>query len=154
MGEKLTIEQLRHEPCFNNLTGPMQKLVETFLQTGNKFAAVKLAYKPKSDKNARVMVYSLFSNPRIVAVLAIANGVDPEMKNFDIELQRAIRNPKTTRNQVTALRLFAQLHGFIPSSIPPYESAANSDSNPQMFAIGSVIVQGGKKYRVLAEEIQ
>jgi hypothetical protein len=149
MGEKLSIEQLRKEQAYLNLTDPQRRLVEVFLQTGNKLNAVQAAYKCKSEQTARVMVYSYFANPRIIVALAVANGGDPEREKFNAELERAIRNPKTTRNQVSALRMKAQLNGYLGTVPEPL-----NENEPQKFPIGAIIIQSGKKYRVVAEELE
>ncbi len=66
MSAKFTIEQLRRERTYLDLTPQQQKLVEIFLGTSNKLAAVQAAYNCKSVESARTMSYSLFANPKVV----------------------------------------------------------------------------------------
>jgi Fe2+ or Zn2+ uptake regulation protein len=150
MSDKITIEQLRKEQAYLNLTDPQRRLVEVFLETGNKLKAVQAAYKCGSEKSARVMTYTVFRLPNVIACLAAANGSDPEREKFNAELQRMIRNRKVTRNQISVMRLLAQTRGYL-FTLP--EPDAENESEPQKFAIGSIIVQDGKRYEVRAEEI-
>jgi hypothetical protein len=151
VNEKLTIAELRTQGCYLALTEPQKKLVETFLQTGSKLKAVQAAYKCGSEKSARVMSYPVFRLPNVIACLAVANGSDPEREKFNAELERMIRNRKVTRNQISAMRLLAQTRGYLVT-LP--EPNAENAGEPQKFAIGSIIVQDGKRYEVRAEEIE
>jgi len=104
MSEKLSIAELRQTEAYRVLTQKQRRLVEVFLETGDKVKSVASVFSC-SDKSARAMAHSYFKEkPRIVACLAVAaNG-------------------------------------------------ENADAR-QTFAIGSIIVQDGKKYRVTAEEL-
>jgi hypothetical protein len=152
MSAKLSIEQLRREHCYFVLSVKQQKMVEVYLGTGDKVKAVQAAFKCASEKTARVMTYSYFAKPGVIACLAVAFGDDPRRETFKAEVRRAMKNKKLTYPQAAALKLYGQLHGFAPSSLPTAEPAADNETL-QTFPIGSVIVQDGKKYRVVAQEI-
>jgi hypothetical protein len=146
MAEKMSIHELRRTQIFRALPKRMAALVEAFLTNGgNKVAAILSAYSC-SEKSARVMAHNYFSKPRVLECIAVANGEDPDRAKFLAALDRAIHNRKTTSREVEALKLFAATHGYGTGE-------DENENEPQKFAIGSIIVQSGKKYRVTAEEI-
>jgi len=144
---KLTIQELHRTEAYRALTQKQQRLVELFLETGDKVKSILSVFRCKSEETARTMTYDYFGKPRVLECIAVANGEDPERATFDAELERAIHNRKINPQQVKALQLFAKVHGY---GVAEIESA----DEPQKFAIGSVIMQDGQKYRVVAQEIE
>lgn len=131
MGEKLSIEALRREHCYLILSAKQQRLIDVYLATGDKAKAVQVAFNCK-PASARVMQYTYFRKPNVIACLAVASGADAEREKFNAELTKAIRNPRTTRNQISALKLFAETHGYLMS--------AADDETPR-FKVGDRVTQ-------------
>jgi hypothetical protein len=161
MAEKLTIPELRATPVFRALTPKQQKLVETFLETGDKVKSVLSAFSC-SEQSARTMASNYFSKPLILEVLAVANGEDAERVKFDAELDRAMHNPKINRQQVEALKLFAATHGYrmpevesvdTPLILPSPQSAAPQTHAEKSFGLDNItdIVAEGRYLRSEAE---
>ena len=126
---KLNFDELRQQPCYLSLTVPQRALIEAYLQTGSKLEAVKAGYPDASLKSARVMASRLFRSPRIVAVLTLAAGGDSGRAQFEIELQRKMRSLKVSKNQIAALRLYAEIHGFLmPKVEAEVEAPAGLDA--------------------------
>lgn len=75
---------------------------------------------------------------------------------FNRDVQRLMRSRKTTPSQLGAARLYAKLNGFVDSEPKPEEKiiADEPPAEGQTFPIGAVVLQDGKKYRVVAEEIE
>src|ERR1700730_4490980 len=141
--EKLTLDQLRKEQAYLNLTDPQRRMVETFLQTGSKLKAVQAAFNCASEKTARVMTYSYFAKAAVIACLAISEGADPERAQFNVDLERAIKNPKLTRNQLSALRLKAQLYGYLVTL--PEPTAPARASSFTKFVVGQLVTERDEK---------
>jgi hypothetical protein len=93
------------------------------------------------------MAYELYQSPRIMEIIAMADGQDFLRVRFEAELERAIRNKRTTPQQIKALQLCAKVHGFIAPE-------PEDEDGRQKFAVGDVIVQDGTKYRIEAVEIE
>jgi hypothetical protein len=83
MSEKLSIAELRRSPAYLTLTQKQRRLVEVFLETGDKVKAIASVYSC-SEKSARAMAHAYFRKPRILAVLTVANGSAPEVGNADV----------------------------------------------------------------------
>lgn len=116
--EKLSIGELRGMQVFRALPKRMGALVEAYLTNGgNKVAAILSAYPSCSEKSARVMAHSYFSKPRILEVLAVANGQDPDRAKFLAALDRAINSRKTPSREIETLKLFAETHGYGMSKV-------------------------------------
>lgn len=116
--ERLTIEQLRAEQCYIELTQKQKKLVETFISSnGDRVASVMSAYATKSRENAQILAYQFFTSPRVVACLAAYFQDDP-LESFKAEVRRAYRNKKITVAQVRAMTLHAELNGWGSASLP------------------------------------
>ena len=78
-----------------------------------------------------------------------------EREQFIADLNNAMRNKRIRPAQIAALRLRAAVGGFLPGAQPtPAEPAAAEVDGVQTFPIGSIIVQAGKKYKVIAQEIE
>lgn len=146
--QPLTLDQLRQQEAYLALTEKQQTLVEIFIRTGSRLESVLAAYSCKSREQARVMSYTIFSNPAIIAALAVARGEDPEKAKFLAELERAITKPKS-QARLTALRLLAQIRGYIPSAAEPVKDEPKADE-PQKFGIGDLVEQDGVQYRIEA----
>jgi hypothetical protein len=121
--------------------------VELFLETGDKVKSTLSVFHCKSEETARTMAHNYFGKARLMGCIAVANGQDPVRAKFDAELERAIHNKKVNQHQVGALQLFAKIHGYGMAEV-------ENENDPQKFAIGSVIVQDAKRYRVMAQEIE
>jgi len=144
--EKISIIELRRTEVFRALPKRMAALIENYLSNGgDKIKAILSSYSC-GEKSARVMAHNYFSKPRVLECIAVANGEDPDRAKFLAALDRAIHNKKTTPREIEALQLSAKVHGYGTNEVE------NGDA-PQKFAIGSIIVQRGKKYRVIASEI-
>ena len=142
MPEQLTLDQLQREKVFLCLTPRQQRLVIAYLTNGHdKIAAIKSAFDCKSS-SVRIMSYNYFNKRQIVAVLAVAAGGDPEREQFDLDLHRAIQNPRTTRNQISALRLMAQTRGYIVSAEPAADAVDETETpSTHTFKIGDRVTQ-------------
>jgi len=126
---KLSFEMLRVCSEFQLLTVRQRKAVEIFLATGDKAKAVSASYHCKTPETVRVMCYRVFNHPRVIAVLAVANGADPDKVVFLERVERLIRSKKTTVAQVQAIRLYGQMLGFIDGQKP--EPEPEFESNPK-----------------------
>lgn len=118
MADKITLDQLRREQCFLALTDKQKLCVEVYLECGDKLKAVQASYACRSKQSAKVLTYSVFQNPRVVSALAVANGEDAGLVAFKANLERAVLNPKLTIAQAQALKLYAQLHGYLKAPAP------------------------------------
>ncbi len=83
MAENLSIAELRQTAAYRVLTQKQRRLVELFLETGDKVKSVASVFSC-SDKSARAMAHAYFRKPRILAVLTVANGSAPEVGNADV----------------------------------------------------------------------
>ena len=71
--DRLTLEQLRAEQCYLELTPKQKVLVDTFIATnGDRVASVLAAYSTKSKENAQIMAYTVLSSPRVVALRSMS----------------------------------------------------------------------------------
>jgi hypothetical protein len=86
------------------------------------------------------------------SVVPVATVPEVSLDVFKKAVLKASRKKNLKPSQVAALRLYAQLHFGLPANSPSkVESGADE---VQKFQIGSVIVQDGRKYRVVAQEIE
>ncbi len=123
MSEKLSIEALRKDPAYLALANQQKTLVEAYLECGDKVESTLRAYNCQSRESARTMSYAVFGNPRVTAALVAANGgVGTDLESFKREVLSAARNRKLSVAQFNALKLYAQLCGFINDSEPDGES--------------------------------
>jgi len=121
---RLTIEQLRAEQVFVELTPKQKTLVENYISTnGDRVKSVLAAYETKSEQNARVLAYELFSSPRVVACLAAYFQSDP-LESFKADVRKAYANKKLTIAQVSAMKLHAEINGWTSASLPNWRDAA------------------------------
>jgi hypothetical protein len=135
MNAKLSISEFHQTATYTALTIQQRRLVDAYLTNGNdRIAAVHTAFRCK-ENSARVMSHRYFSNGNIIAALAVANGSDPDRAQFEIALARAIKNTKTTRNQISALRLWAETKGYFLSLS---ETPKGDDTR---FAVGDRVTQ-------------
>lgn len=141
---KLSILELRETQAFQSLTAKQQKVVEVYLETGDKTKAVLAASTSGHCKlaSARTMSYSTvyFANVGILECLEVANGTDPkaahataERKQFDDTLTRLIGKKKASRVNLAALRLLAETRGYL---MPPVTPAGASE-----FHVGQRVTQ-------------
>jgi hypothetical protein len=150
---KLSISELRETQAYQNLSAKQQLMVETFLETGSKVKAV-LAASSCKESSARTQSYFYFSRIDVRECLEVANGVDPKLARaaaerlqWNDDVNRLIGSKNTTRIQIAALRLKAVAQGYL---MP--EETAKADGR-QKFAVGDIVVQDGKKFRIVAQEI-
>ena len=113
---KLTLAQLKQEPTFTALSDRQQAMVIAYLRakeagsvTPKVDAIYAAGYKPRSAQSARVLSYQYFAKPAIKDVLNLVLGLSPR-ELFDLDLQRAIDNPKVKPAAVAALRMRAELN--------------------------------------------
>ena len=159
MSDRLSITELTQQPAYLALTAQQRVLVEKFLETADKVQAVQAAYNCKSKESARVMSYSVFSNLRVVAALAAANG-GCDLESFKQEVMCAARNKKLSIAQLGALKLYAQLSGFVAGSslsaeidsgeIAEQPAPSESPVAEHCFKVGDICLQDGKQFRVTA----
>jgi hypothetical protein len=155
--DRLTLDQLRAEQCYIELTPKQKKMVDHFIiSNGDRVASVMAAYATKSEANARVLAYEFFASPRVVACLAAYFQNDP-FEDFKAEVRKAYRNKKLTVAQVSALKLHADLNGWGSALLPdqhgrdaakPDEPAATekaptlpANAGPQRFKIGDRVTE-------------
>jgi len=165
--ERLTLEQLRAEQVYIELTSKQKVLVDTFIQTnGDRTASVLAAYATKSKENAQIMAYTVLSSPRVVACLSAYFQSDP-LEDFKAEVRKAYRNRKLSVAQVDALKLHAELNGWSAETLqglykskvstapeiskpqPVAQATADVPIFPPRFQVGETCYQDGKPYRVL-----
>jgi hypothetical protein len=154
MPDKMTLAEISKQQCWLDLTDKQRDLVTEFTRNGgDKVGAVHVAYRCRNRAAAQKRVYIIFSSQAVSACLALLQGNDPVVV-FMADLTRATNNKHINPAQVAALRLRALVGGFIPGTQPTAEpAAAAADEGVQRFPIGSVIIQSGKKYKVIAQEI-
>jgi hypothetical protein len=82
--------------------------------------------------------------------MSVLDAPEVSREMFEKAVLKASRKKNLKPSQVQALKLYAQLHFGLDTggSKPP------SDNEPQKFAIGSIIVQDGVRYEVVAREIK
>jgi len=163
--ERLTIEQLRAEQVFTDLTPRQQKMIETFASSGDRIQAVLAAYNAKSPEVARVMAYEFFANPKVVACLTVYFQDDP-LEVFKREVRRAYHNKNLSVAQVQAMKMFCDLNGWGAASLPDLHGR-DADGEPETskpqpvapavpgpttnrFQVGDIATQDGERYRITA----
>jgi hypothetical protein len=145
MNEKLSIAEFHQTEAYRNLSPQRQALVDAYLTNGgDRTTAIRAAYPSAKKNSMRTMSCEYFKCRSVVVALAVANGYDPDRVQFDIDLNRAIKNPKTTRTQIAALRLFAETRGYTM----PVSKAPKADDT--RFKVGDICLQDGQKYQVTA----
>jgi hypothetical protein len=137
------------------LTIRQRDWVVRFVSTGNALASTRAVYRCKTDGSARVQSYALKSHPKIKRVLAVLDGVT-EREIFLRKLEKSIdaADPGSVA-QMRLHSLYARVaFGHTDGrSIRPEKADAEDDDGVQKFAVGSVVQQGGKRYKIVAEEI-
>lgn len=125
MAIPITPEQLQKEPSFLALSEKFQALVLEYLKAraaGSENPRVDAlyaaGYHPSTPQSAKVMGCVYFSKPAIKEVLNLADGFTPR-DAFLAEVGRAASNPKIKPAQVWALRMKAQLNGWLPAPSVP-----------------------------------
>lgn len=109
---RLSIEQLREEDVFLDLTPRQKILIETYVTSNyDRVLAVQKAYNPKTAEIARTMSYEVFATVRVIACLACFFQDEP-LKTFQDTVRRAYRQKKLTTAQVSALELLAKVSGW------------------------------------------
>lgn len=117
LSNRLTLEQLRETEEFQRLTQKQQLWVATYCQGGlvdgnyDAIAATRTAYECKNPESARVLSYSISTNPKILAALNRHFNRTPT-EEFLLQLDRAISNKRLTMAQVEILRLKCNLLGI------------------------------------------
>ena len=124
---KLTVEQLQGRQEYLYLTVRQRKAVEIFLETGSQLKAIEASYTCKTPEIARVMCYSVFNNHRVIAVLAIANGEDPDRAVFMNQVERLSRSKKVSTAKVKSLELYGKARGWLGER----KSEAEAEPKPE-----------------------
>jgi len=109
----LTLEQLKQEPAFNQLTDKAKSFVEAFIKLdGNYVEACKLSYNTKDDRSARAFGRELLSKPTVSQLLDKYYGTEPVSKEqFEGYVWRLLKNAKGREAKELAI-LFARLKGW------------------------------------------
>ena len=152
----ITLAELHNQRCYLDLNPRQQKMVDTFIETeGDKTEAViRAGYHFKNRENAHKHAHIYFARRAVKECLEFYKGFD-EREQFIADLNNAMRNKHIRPAQIAALRLRAQVGGFLPGSQQtPVEPAAAEVEGVQRFPIGAVIIQDGVKYKVTAEEVK
>jgi hypothetical protein len=140
----LGIDVLRKTRAFSELTEKQKATVEAFVSNGhNKLAAVQSAYNCKSAASARTLINRLFSNPAVVAVLALHFQDDP-LDTLKAEVRRALRDKHLTPQRAAMLRLLAELQGVGSDSEKPTDSPVIADK---------VIERDGRRLRTVVTDL-
>jgi hypothetical protein len=126
-------------------------MVLAYLSNGHrKIAAVKAAYPGAKETSARVMSCTHFRRDDVVECLDAASGFS-ERQIFEEQLRRAMRDARTTPSQIAALRMFAQVKGWVVAGAQTGKKNAPTDDvapATHRFKIGDTCNVNGKLYRV------
>jgi hypothetical protein len=133
MANKLSIEKLRETDAFQALSVRCQQMVETYLQTGSKVKAV-MAVSSGKESSSRTQSYFYFARIDVLECLEVARGVDPqaahaaaERLRFDADLNKLIGSKTTTKAQLAAMKLKAEINGYIMPAVPADASEPSTE---------------------------
>jgi len=131
--DRLTLEQLKQESCFLDLTLKQQKAVEVFITSnGDRTAAVLAAYNVK-PANAKILAYQIFESRRVVACLTVYFQDDP-LESLKKLVARAMTKKHLTTAQVYALKFYCDLHDWKSALLPDIHGHDADDAEPQAAA--------------------
>ena len=173
VNQRMNAQELSQTVEFAHLSPKMAAwvlaYVQSFLDTGtfDPLSATKASYHCSNDESARTFGYQLMANAKILLTLNRFFGESPE-QSFLKQVEKAIYSRRLTIAQVRALELLCRANGWangiprsknIKLSEPEVAEDAEADESSvalaaQLFPIGAVIVQDGKRYEVKAEEIE
>lgn len=109
------IEELRADIAFTQLTPKQQKFVEAFLQSGNSYSAVAVAYECADAHSIRAVVGQVTKNENVVALIERYQGSTfmPSKEAFLIMLLRELRR-KGSKSEAKAelFKLYAKIAGY------------------------------------------
>jgi Terminase small subunit len=108
MGKQMTIDQLKKQFEFRQLTAKQQAFVLAYIETSNSTEAAKVAYE---TKNPQIMGCQVIARPAIQFVLGLFYGASPN-EAFARYLWKQITNKQITNQQVEAMRLYADVRGM------------------------------------------
>lgn len=110
----ISIDELKTQRCFLDLTERQKLLIESFIVSGgDRLFATKSAYDVANHETARILSYEMFGNPNITNALNVFFG----RSTFEIlkrEADRLCRKKSKTVAEVEAFRLKCQLNGISP----------------------------------------
>jgi hypothetical protein len=82
--------------------------------------------------------------------MSVLDAPEVSREMFEKAILKASRKKNLKPSQVAALRLYSQLHfGLDTGSKPASEVGA-----AQRFAVGEIIIQDGKRFQIVAQEIE
>lgn len=149
----ITLAELSVSKEFLLLTTKQRRWVNEFISTGDALGATRTAYgDSRPDSYVAMLTGKLLDAPNVRAVLSLFYG-RTEKEQFLLDLQQTIAREKGGAAKVAAMRMFARLKFGIEAENPDPGDPADTESPVQKFAIGTVLVQDDKRYRVVAEEI-
>ncbi len=172
--QHMTAHELSQTIEFGHLSPKMATWVLSYVQnfldkgTFDPLTSTKAAYQCATEESARTFGYQLMAHPKILLTLNRFFGDSPEQA-FLKQVEKAIYRRRLTIAQIRALELLCRVNGWangMPHSKDIKLSLPESDENEidadessvehaaQLFPIGAVIVQDGRKYQVKAEEIE
>lgn len=169
---RLPLSEIIGLPEFQTITSSQRSFISRYISSGavsgtyDPVSAVKSAYKV-SEKNAAGLASRLLAHKKIQRILDLHFGrtAQTEMDTLLVALAKAIkisirRDMKAGGTLSVATMKAMQ---FYESHVAEAKRAAVAVAEPQegetqdsvqKFAIGSVIEQEGKRYRVVATEIK
>lgn len=150
----ITLAELHELRVYRDLNDRQQKLVDVFISSGGDKteAFMRAGYRFKNRETAHKYSSVYFANRSVRACLAVYKGIG-EKEQFIAELNRALRDPRISPAKVALFRLRAQVSRFIPIATPTDEPVAppvesSVPAAPHRHAVGDIVIQGGKKYRI------
>jgi hypothetical protein len=155
--QKVSMADLALRPDFKGLTFGQQEFIRVYLSTGGDAKSGVLAAFPlTADKNIRTRISHIMSQPTVRRLIEIASGVS-ERDSILAEVGDAIR--KSMRHDLKgggSLSIASKdlIKFFVEQLGQPLTRADESVDGSQKYAIGSLIRQNGKVFRVIAQEVE
>jgi hypothetical protein len=143
-------------PDFKGLTFGQQEFIRVYLSTGGDAKLGVLAAFPQTaDKNIRTRISHIMSQPTVRRLIEIASGVS-ERDSILAEVGDAIR--KSMRHDLKdggSLSIASKdlIKFFVEQLGQPLTPEDESEDRSTKYAIGSLIRQNGKVFRVIAQEV-
>jgi hypothetical protein len=164
---RLSLTAIMALPEWQLLTSQQQTFLGKFLASGlstgeyNALSAVKTAYRV-SEKNAPSLASHLLGQRKVRRLLDLHFGrspVDSMLEDLEKSIQKSLRTDrKNGRLRTSTVKAASLLVRYAKKAtdaeLETSTAGLDSPEAPQAFPIGAVITQDGKKYRVVAEEIQ
>jgi hypothetical protein len=155
-GQKVSMQDLALRPDFKGLTFGQQEFIRVYLSTGGDAKLGVLAAFPQTaDKNIRTRISHIMSQPTVRRLIEIASGIS-ERDSILAEVGDAIR--KSMRHDLKgggSLSIASKdlIKFFVEQLGESLSPADESEDAPPRYAIGSLIRQNGKVFRVIAQEV-